>query len=324
MPPTPRSAPVPRVLYLGGLGRSGTTLIERLLGELPGVMALGEVVHLWERGVVGGERCGCGAPFGSCEVWGRVGELAFGGWERADLDRLAALRAAVDRIRHIPLLAAPDLPPARAAQVVEYVDHYLRLYRAAAEVTGARVLVDSSKHASLAFCLRWAARAGRLDLRVLHVVRDSRGVAYSWTRQVRRPEAAAGGEEFMTQWSPARTAVQWNAENAAFQVLARRGVPVRRMRYEEFLRDPVAGVRRIAGFAGLPADEEALGFLGDRHAELSVSHTASGNPMRFRTGRIELRADERWRTRLAPPDQRKVTALTLPLLRHYGYVGGAS
>ncbi|HEY2794503.1 MAG TPA: sulfotransferase, partial [Micromonosporaceae bacterium] len=36
-----------RVVFLGGLGRSGTTLLERILGEVPGVCALGELVHLW-------------------------------------------------------------------------------------------------------------------------------------------------------------------------------------------------------------------------------------------------------------------------------------
>ena len=46
-----------RVLYLGGLGRSGSTVIERLTGQLPGVCAVGELVHLWDRGVTDGERC---------------------------------------------------------------------------------------------------------------------------------------------------------------------------------------------------------------------------------------------------------------------------
>ena len=48
------------VLFLGGLGRSGTTLLERLLGQLSGVSPLGEVVHLWQRDLVDDERCGCG------------------------------------------------------------------------------------------------------------------------------------------------------------------------------------------------------------------------------------------------------------------------
>ncbi|WP_347813368.1 sulfotransferase [Actinomadura sp. KC216] len=319
--PADRTDP-PRVLFLGGLGRSGTTLVERLLGELPGAMALGEVIHLWERGVHAGERCGCGVPFGECPVWRRAGEAAFGGWDVLDLDRLAELRAAVDRTRHIPMLARDRLPADRAALVAEYVDHYLRLYRAVAGETGASVLIDSSKQASLAFCLRWAARTGRLDLRVLHVVRDSRGVAYSWTREVRRPEADKGGDEFMTRWSPPRTAVHWNAENGAYQLLARRGVRVRRMRYEDFVADPRARLRDIARFAGLPAGDEALAFVGDGGAELTANHTASGNPMRFRTGHIDVRSDDRWRTALPSADQRRVTAMTLPLLRHYSYLGG--
>jgi hypothetical protein len=45
--------------------------------------------------------------------------------------------------------------------------------------------------------------------------------------------------------------------------------------------------------------------------------------MRFQTGPVLLRRDDTWRTRLALVDRRRVTALTFPLLRHYGYLGGA-
>ena len=353
-----------QVLYLGGLGRSGTTLLERLLGELPGAVSLGEVVHLWERGIVDGERCGCGEPFHDCPFWNEVGKAAFGGWDQVDIERLRALRATVDRTRYIPVLAGRRLPTATRARLDAYVSYYLRLYRAVAEVSGARLLIDSSKQSSLAFCLRWAAatsaspigEAGPIDLRVLHVVRDSRGVAYSWTKKVRRPEATAareetgatgatreevraareeagavrqsGGAEYMAQWSPSKAAAYWNAENGAFALLARREVPTLLVRYEEFLRAPIAGLRRIAEFAGLSADDAAMAFVteaddGSVTARLSTGHAASGNPMRFQTGPILLRRDEEWRTRLALADRRRVTALTYPLLRRYGYLKGA-
>ena len=65
--------------YLGGLGRSGTTLLARLLGELRGVCSVGEICHLWERGVRDDERCGCGEQFHDCEFWAAVGKTAFGG-----------------------------------------------------------------------------------------------------------------------------------------------------------------------------------------------------------------------------------------------------
>lgn len=73
-----------RLLYLAGIGRSGSTLLERLLGEVPGVCSLGEVTHLWRRGVLRNERCGCGTPFLDCPFWRKVGESAFGGWRSAD------------------------------------------------------------------------------------------------------------------------------------------------------------------------------------------------------------------------------------------------
>jgi hypothetical protein len=302
---------VARVLYLGGLGRSGTTLVERLLGELPGVRALGEVVHLWQRDIQDDERCGCGARFSACTFWKRVGERAFGGWGAVDVDRVRALRDAVERTRHIPRLAAGS---ARLAEVREYAGLYSRVYAAAAEVAGARVVVDSSKHSALAHILRWA---DDVDLKVVHVVRDARGVAYSWTKTVARPET--DGAEEMTRYSPGRSALLWNAHNAAFGLLARRGVPVLRIRYEELLADPRTALRELAAYAEVPIDDGDLRFLGTAHADLSVGHSAAGNPMRFAVGRLPLRRDDAWVRSLPRAQRRLVGAVCAPMLRAYGY-----
>jgi hypothetical protein len=299
------------VLFLGGLGRSGTTLVERLLGELPGVCALGEVVHMWQRDVRDDERCGCGARFSACTFWKRVGDKAFGGWSSVDVKRVHALRDVVERTRHIPRLAGASEPP---AEVREYASFYARVYAAAAEVAGARVVVDSSKHSALAHVLRWAED---VDLRVVHVVRDPRGVAYSWTKTVARPET--DGTDEMTRYSPGRSALLWNAHNAAFGLLARRGVPVRRIQYEQFLDDPRAALRELATYAQIPVSESDLRFLGETHADLSVGHSAAGNPMRFTVGRLQLRRDDAWVRSLPTGQRRLVGAVCAPMLRAYGY-----
>ena len=303
-----------RVVYLGGLGRSGTTLVERLLGELPSVCALGEIVHLWQRDIRDNERCGCGSRFSACTFWKRVGELAFGHWSNVDVDRVHALRDVVERTRHIPRLAAARLPAAQHADVREYASFYAKVYAAAAAVSGAQVVVDSSKHSALAHVLRWA---DEVDLRVVHVVRDARGVAYSWTKTVARPESDDSAE--MTRYSPGRSALLWNAHNAAFGLLARRGVPVHRIRYEQFLTDPRAAVRELADFAGLPVTGAELAFLGDGYADLRVGHSAAGNPMRFSVGRLPLRRDDDWVRALPSGQRRLVGAVCAPMLRAYGY-----
>ena len=313
----------PRVVYLGGLGRSGTTLLERLLAARPGVCAAGETVHLWQRGLVRNELCGCGLPFAACPFWHRAGEHAFGGWAKIDPGRVTRLAASVDRSRFIPRLAAPLPGLARRPALAEYTSYYQRVYAGLAAASGCEVLIDSSKHPSLAFCLRWA---GPLRLRVVHVVRDSRAVAYSWTRLIRRPDAAAAS--YLTRYSPAVSAGLWNGHNAAVALLARCGVPVLRVRYEDLAADPAAVLARIAGFAGLPGGAFAGPALGGGPgrwwAELGPAHTVSGNPMRFTTGQVPIRTDNRWRTALPAADRRLVTGLTLPLLAGYGYLRGAA
>ncbi|MFY1697073.1 MULTISPECIES: sulfotransferase [unclassified Solwaraspora] len=318
-----------RVLFIGGISRSGSTLLERVLGELPDTCAVGEVGNLWRRGLRDDEQCGCGCRFSACEFWQAVGEQAFGGWQKVDPHRVTSLKRTVERVRHLPLLARPKLTTGWAAVVEEYASYYTRVYAAAAALTGARTVVDSSKSAMLALTLRWAPD---LDLRVVHLVRDPRGVAHSLTKRVPRlpgsPSAAT-----MMRYPPARTALEWNLFNGAFDLLGRlpgtdvgrgtgggpRCVPVTRIRYEEFLNDPRRVVGDVASYAGIDATDAALSYLTREHAELGTVHNPSGNPMRFATGRVSLRRDDAWRASLPSRHRWLVNAMCAPLLTAYGF-----
>jgi hypothetical protein len=308
---------MPTILYLGGMSRSGSTLAERLLGELPGVGPAGEVVHMWRRGILLDEYCACGQRFSACPFWRKVGEVGFGGWDKVDTARFEKLQRRVDRTRFIPLLAAPPLmPPGFRRALDEYLTYYQRLYAAIEEVTGCHTVVDSSKHASLAFCL------GRppFSMRAVHLVRDSRGVAYSWTRWVSR-DVVAG--TYMRTQKPARTALEWDAQNIGLHLLALTHPTILRVRYEDLVTAPEATLREIASFAGLPV-AGGLGFLGGdsrtRWADLGVAHTVSGNRMRFATGRVEIRADDSWRRALPARTRVRLSTLTIPWLARYGYL----
>ncbi|WCO68559.1 sulfotransferase [Iamia majanohamensis] len=303
----------PTVVYLGGSGRSGSTLLERLLGAVPGVAPLGEVVHLPTRGLVEGETCACGEPLDRCPFWSAVGDRAFGGWDEVDGPSWQRLQGRVDRNRHLPRLAVPAGGAFRR-DLADHVDRLERLYLAAAAEAGVGVLVDSSKHASTAFALR---HLRAVDLRVVQIVRDSRGVAYSWTKEVARPEVGAGAE--MPRYSPASSAAWWDAFNLALAALPVAGTPVLRLRYEDLLADPAGSLARVLAPTGLALEPGWDSFLGPDGARLGPSHSVAGNPMRFRSGTIPLRPDDAWRDHLPAADRRLVTALTAPLLLAYGY-----
>lgn len=303
------------VLYIGGSGRSGSTLLERLLGQVPGVVTIGELVHLAERSLIGDERCGCGEPFSACPFWTEVGEKAFGSWDAVDGADWAHRQRQVDRNRYLPQLAWPRSPEFRR-RLDEHTERLARVYEAVAVVSGATVLVDSSKHASTAFVLR---HVPGIDLRVVHLVRDSRAVSHSWTRQVVRPEVH-DRPALMPQFRPTKAATLWTTLNLGFHALARLGTPTTFLQYESLLRDPRGHLGRVLEAAGHPVGPGDLDFLGDGWADLAPLHSVSGNPMRFDVGRVTLRLDDEWPERLAPRDRRAVTALTAPLLARYGYL----
>ena len=230
----------PKVLYLAGVGRSGSTLIERIMGELPGFVNVGELVFIWDRGVRNDERCGCGERFSECRFWQEVGEEAFGGWSKLNVDRAIELRMKVDRNRWVPHLAAGPLAPAAFREARrEYLADYLDpLYSAIATVSGASVIVDSSKHTSYVYLLRhlWS-----IDLRVVHIVRNAYGVAHSWMKEVPRPEM--DNTEAMPHYTSTKSASLWTYHNSVLRGLRALGVPVQVVRYEDMLKDPKAMVR---------------------------------------------------------------------------------
>jgi hypothetical protein len=307
-----------RVLYIGGLGRSGSTLLERMLDRLDGVCSVGELVHLWERGLHQDNRCGCGQPFRSCPFWGRVGELAFGGWDRLDVEQVLALKGSVDRNRYVPLMVLPGLSRAWRDRRDRYLALLGRLYQAVAAASGQPLLVDASKHASHAFLVR---RLPGVDLRLVHLVRDSRGVAFSWTKRMRRAEVVAG-DALMATDTPLRSSARYLAYNLLFHLLAGLGVPGLRLRYESLVGDPAGELGRVLALAGRPPTRGELGFVGDGWVELAPGHALAGNPMRFRSGRVPLEVDEAWRGRLRRRHRLLTLASTWPLLARYGYLRG--
>lgn len=304
-----------RVLYIGGWGRSGSTLLDVMLGQVPGFFSAGELREGWLRGCVEDRLCGCGVPFLSCPFWSRVGEVAFGGWERADVGKLLKHRNTYDRPWAVPILLRSRSTDRGDDGLAGYVRALGRLYEAIRDVSGARVIVDSSKIPSHALLLR---RIPGLDLRVVHLVRDSRGVVFSWQKRVRRPDAP-GRTDYMLRYGTVAASARYVFYNLVTHLLPRLGVPYLFLRYEDLVAEPRRHLDRIFQLAGESPDESALGFLTTETVALQANHTVDGNPLRFATGLLRLRPDEEWRHRMPALQRSVVSAITAPLLLRYRY-----
>ncbi len=309
------------VLFIGGLGRSGSTLIERLLNEYSDTFAIGESVHIWERGLRDNELCGCGEHFHRCEFWAEVGRTAFGAWSEIDTKCVIEQRWDIDRSRRLPQMIRAHrtgIVPRTHREYLHLIGSVLIAAGAVArERTGARIVIDSSKHLSSAALY---ALDDRLEVRVLHVIRDPRGVAYSSTKEVARPEAVGGNMTEMPRYNPARTAGRWVTDNLGFAQLERLGIPTLRVRYEDFSADGSGTLDQIARFARFDPPTLPVGVFDGSAGVLSTPmHSAAGNPMRFGSADIRLRLDDAWKTEMPASQRRLVSVITAGTRQLFGY-----
>ncbi|WP_406277970.1 sulfotransferase [Embleya sp. NBC_00896] len=299
----------PRVLYITGWLRSGSTLLGNILNELPEVRHVGELHYLWRNGVLGlgtNSTCGCGLDLRACALWSSVLADAAGSGIDAVAQRTAMRQHALLRTRHTRARLAEargevSVPPG----VRELLDTSARVYRRLAADGGAsRLIVDGSKYPAEA-----AALLGRadLDVRVLHIVRDPRAAALSFRR----------AKQYIDPMSPVRSSGYWNAFNLASEQVAAAAVGRSlRVRYEDLAERPMAVVTDVLRFAGL---DDASPVDGSGKVHLGGNHTVTGNPDRLRQGMTAIRPDERWHSELSTRDTAVVTGITAPLLRRYGY-----
>jgi hypothetical protein len=300
------------IVYVGSWGRSGSTLLDLILGQVSGFQSIGEVRYLWERGLAGRQRCGCGMSVPDCPFWAAVLEETFGNMGHLDPAAMVALWRRVDGLGRLPWLLAPWRPPALERDVQAFREVLCRLYRAVRLVSGASLLVDSSKYASYGLLL---AGVPEFDLRVLHLVRDSRAVAYSWLREKLMPEISTE-VSLMPIKRPWRSAVFWDLENLGLHLLRRLARGYQVLRYDDLTARPCAVLSAALERVGIAADLE---FLRGGRLDLGVNHTVAGNPIRFLRGEVPIQPDAEWRTRLSPGARRLVTGLTWPLLVRYGF-----
>ena len=301
-----------RVVFVAGAGRSGSTLLARLAGQCEEVAAVGELRHLHRSGALVGDptqRCTCGETLDVCPFWTAIaqGVRARG----RDPERFEQLRSSVDRIRHILQIRLSRQPSAFAKRRDEFLLYLRDIYELLLEQEGASVVIDSSKDPSFLFL---ALEIPEIEVEVVHLVRDPRAVAYSWTTRKVQPEIVTD-EVYMPTYRVSRSAAFWAATNLLAELASRRAKRYHRLRYEDFTRDPSGSVTRA-----LDSEANSLPFVDGSVAEFSQSeHHVGGNPDRFQTGRVVISEDERWKSRLRWSQRLMVTALCFPLMVRYGY-----
>ncbi|NEP18058.1 MAG: sulfotransferase, partial [Leptolyngbya sp. SIO4C1] len=271
-----------KVLYIAGFERSGSTLVNRVLGQLDGFVAWGELRDIWEHGFAENRACTCGASFYDCIAWQQV----FQYW--ADSERAMTMVRLKERARAATLLEPLGQPGERLLRAVSkpYLAELEQFYQALKATTHSRVIVDSTKASWYGYVL---SLLPSIDLYTVHIVRDPRGVCYSL--QKRKTQ----GEPECQWYNPVHAALSWNLKNLAVEkFLKSPSKKYLRVRYEDFIDSPETAIKSLTSLLQEPVSE--LPLVGPAAVKMTVDHIITGSPSsRSNTGAVKLRRDETWK-----------------------------
>lgn len=302
-------ADYPRTVFLAGAARSGSTLIGEVLGAQARTLNVGELSLFW-RDAARGNRCACGSPIPECPLWSDALRQALPGPELSPstLESLAATRARLARtsrpqellrLRRTPREEWPD-------DVQRLVTATTNLVAAAANLTGADVIVDASKTLSALLFLDLCG--AQYD--IVHVVRRPTAVVAS---TLRSREVARGNPDSKPPGGSLVTGVlRWSWSNLCALQSRRMSKPrtYSRAHYEDFTANPAAVTASLCKTVALAQGHNVI--QGHRVTLPKTSHAAVGNPRRG-ASTFEVSEDDRWRTELSGPQVRMIDLATAPL-----------
>lgn len=316
-----------QLVYVIAQGHTGSTLLDCILGTHPGFVSSGELRYLnWQllrtQGVKASVKaqniCTCEEDFRDCAYWSQVftdlknktgsdivaNPLSFdtayfnqfsyqnrGGKKPSYLDKIKAF------------LVREWLEKGYSHKTMQYLEPKLKtwlrnnwtLYQSMAHVANKPVVVDSSKHLTIALLLQ-QYQPEQVSLLFLH--RSAEGFVASrkkWAKKRNKPfnlhQTIAEKDKFEKRVEKYKK----NIPNLRFLDIE----------YEHLAESPATVINKVAAHVNLkpPIGQSNEAF----YINPSEQHIVAGNPMRYR-GKQQVMYDDRWKKELTDDELQHIKA----------------
>jgi hypothetical protein len=296
------------VLFIAGWGRSGSTLLGENLASPLGALFVGEMIYAWSDGYGENRIVGSGHRFRDDPLWSAV--VSDVNAPSADISCSAEF---VGKHTNLAWLGRNLALTDASASLERHRVNILQHLSAASDHSGARVIIDSSKHPAAL-----AVLAGIPDVRlcVVHLVRHPAAVYYSW--RYRRKPMNDGTSGKMASHGLLAGSLRWSLWNWAIERTASAfGIPLLSVRLEDLTASPDNTLDRIVAFA-----DTSLQLPGDRSRRPlhSPSPSVRGNPGKREGGANRVRNDVFDQTLLSPLERFVVRFICRSGMARYGYL----
>lgn len=250
-----------------GQGHSGSTLLDSILDMHTSVIGVGELFR-YKRAVLRGELCGCGKSVSECSFWRCVLNNA------GEVSMPLVYQTTGDFLRNTNKYVSMEQGTPALVHTQNFFDEHVRMYDAIRFCAKKTIIVDSSKSPDKAALL---INHGMKNVRIIHLVRDGRGVAYSYVKKTGKPFLQFAREWFMT--------------NVKVLIVHRRypDVPYLRIQYARLAAHPEETIRQLVSWYGASFEEHMLSFREKPH------HQIGGNVKLKKKTDDTIRFDDAWK-----------------------------
>ncbi|OMP30685.1 sulfotransferase [Mangrovimonas sp. DI 80] len=294
-----------KVIYFTGSGRSGSTILNIILDNHPEVFGGGELQSME---YVYNERkiCSCGEATINCKFWSSV----MGDWLRKISD--SSIKEGLSKWKKFESYKSMKAwlrlwfgLSLKSSNVQDYLNNTYNFFDTLRRHSGKPIILDISKNPLRAWAL---LNHPKIDLRLVHLVRDGRGVAWSLEKKAKKE----GGQKPI--W---RTALFWVMVNRQSNFVRKKANNSVLIRYEDFAKNPQETLRKIGDVAGL--DVKPIIDMVSSNSSFHISHVVAGNGIR-KADSIKLRFnDDEWFEQLNIDYQKKFFNFSRSTMESYGY-----
>lgn len=278
------------VVYIGGYGRSGSTLLERILASNYRLFALGELARLPIILAENSWTCSCGEDLQDCEFWSNF--MNNSSVNNKSLERWLRLQHQNESFSGLWKKFFSRRKSKEYQELIEVIfKEFFNLLPDSVDY-----VIDSSKTARKSFFRPLEISCNTdLNVKLIHLVRDGRGCMWSNLKGSNRKMER--GEPPNLPFAALRTVISWPLANTAPHLFAWLvgGENYLQVRYEDFVNEPSNSLHRIGEYLNVDLTPQIE--MLEKQEAVPVSHQLAGNRIRKEES-IVLKEDTDWRRNL--------------------------
>lgn len=304
------------IVYICSDVRSGSTLLDQLLGSHESIVSVGEIYHLnayalqdrTQYNPVHELLCNCGQSLTRCEFWRMVETYTGRPLSTFQIDPYAPKQAWIQqagfRRRQLLTKAVERIPRLYHFHLIRILSggrrlgqDSLLLFDAIAKAAGKEKIVDSSK-SPVRFISLYYECPSRTKL--IFLTRDYRGVVYSkMKRGANLEQSIAGWVRRMRQMERLRRLVPESRSTI--------------VKYEDLCKEPDQVMAKLCKFIGVAFLPAVL------RRSSSHQHHIGGSPSKFENDKQVIRFDDEYLRAFSSAEIERMKAIASAEARRWGY-----